>query len=93
MARLSYRQLNKEADECGYASFEHRLLVHVLSDRHSDVEFLLDMASHHALKKVLVDLITTLGESKSIYSPTQIQKIVALATKIVEQRLLNIKEE
>lgn len=92
MARSSYKQLNKEADQCGYGTFETQLIKLVFAGKDGDVDFLLESASCHAKKKVLLDLIRTLGECHDWYTEDQVAKVVGLATKIVEQLLNQDKE-
>ena len=92
MARSSYKQLNKEADQCGYGTFETQLIKLVFAGKDSDVDFLLGSASCHAKKKVLLDLIRTLGECHEWYSQEQVEKVVGLAIRIVEQLLNQDKE-
>ena len=93
MARSSYKQLNKEADQCGYGTFENQLIRLTFEGKSDDVDYLLESASCHAVKKVLLDLIETLGECHQWYSQEQSKKLVGLATKIVEERLLRQEQE
>ena len=92
MARSSYKQLNREADQCGYGTFETQLIKLTLAGKDDDVEFLLESASCHAKKKVLLDLIRTLGECHEWYTEDQVEKVVELAIKIVEHLLYQDKE-
>lgn len=85
--KKTYKQLNKEAQEDGYSTFENRLLQNTFEGNEKAVDLLLASASYNALKAVLVDLIDTLGEGDEWYSKKLVAKIAKLATKIVEERL------
>lgn len=87
MARSSYKQLNKEADQCGYGTFENWLIQKTFDGNQEYVDFLIDTASLHAIKMVLRDLTSTLGECQEWYSREQVAQVSALAMRIIEKRI------
>ncbi len=87
MARSSYKQLNKEADQCGYGTFENQLIQLTFSGKDDHVDYLIESASSHAVKMVLLDLTATLGECQKWYSQEQVAKVSELATKIMKRRI------
>lgn len=85
--RKSYKQLNKEADQQGYGTYENLLLQETFAGRFDIVDFILEHSSRDAVKRVVLDMVITLAERHQFYDIQKKEAALRLVKQIIKERL------